>query len=245
MSLVIGPRSQKLGGFGPLSQPSIGKQNMGALLPKLGLAAIAALAISGSANAAVSITGFDQFGLAAPANQHLVDSFDAPAAAGFSVNLGTNGQIVSGTVTDVHQAPFGDASQYLAVLRDPSAVVTLMTPSTITDLSFYVGSIDTYNSVKFYNTANALVTAFTGSQLQAAALASLNGNNEHGRFFFDLTGQNIGSVTFGSTQNAFEIDNIAANVPEPGVWAMMLLGMGGLGYALRRRRFAVSGAATA
>jgi hypothetical protein len=213
---------------------------MGAFLPKLGLAAIAALAISGSANAAVSITGFDTNGLAAPATQHLVDSFDAPAAAGFSVNLGTVGQIVSGTVANTYQAPLGDVSQYLAVLRDPTAVATLFVPSTITDFSLFVGSIDSYNTLKFYNTSNALVSTFTGSQLQTTA-----GGNERGRFFFDLTGQNIGSVTFGSTQNAFEIDNIAANVPEPGVWAMMLLGMGGLGYALRRRRFAVSGAATA
>jgi hypothetical protein len=215
------------------------------LLPSLGLAAIAALAISGTANAAVTITNFDQFGLAAPATQHLVDSFEAPAAPGFSVNLGSVGQIVSGTVANQYQAPFGDTTQYLAAMRDPTAVATLTTPSNITDLSFYMGSIDTYNTVKFYDTANVLVTTFTGSQLQSAALSSLNGNNEHGRFYFDLTGQNIGSVTFGSTQNALELDNIAANVPEPGVWAMMLLGMGGLGYAIRRRRFAVSGPTTA
>jgi hypothetical protein len=212
---------------------------MGAFLPKLGLAAIAALAISGTANAAVTITSFTAGQLAVPAGQQLVDSFDAAPAPGFSVNLGTVGQIVTGTVANQYQAPAGDASQYLAVLRDPTAVATLFIPAS-TNISFYVGSIDSYNTLKFYNTSNVLVSTFTGS-----ALLAVTGGATDGRFLFDLTGQNIGSITFNSTQNAFELDNVAATVPEPGVWAMMVLGLGGLGYALRRRRFAISGAATA
>ena len=40
-----------------------------------------------------------------------------------------------------------------------------------------------------------------------------------------------------SSQNAFETDNYAVNaVPEPGTWAMMLLGFGAIGYGMRRRR---------
>jgi hypothetical protein len=213
---------------------------MRAILSKLGLAAIATLAISGSANAAVTIAGFTAGQLVVPPTEHLADSFDGAVAAGFSVDLGSVGQIVSGTLADNYQTPTGDSSQYLAVMRDPTAVATLFVPASTTDLSFYIGSIDTYNTVLFYNTSNVLVSTITGTQLQAAAAGA-----QDGRFFFDLTGQNIGSVAFNSTQNAFEIDNIAANVPEPGVWAMMMLGLGGLGYALRRRRFAVSGAAAA
>ena len=48
---------------------------------------------------------------------------------------------------------------------------------------------------------------------------------------------NFSSLRLSSTANAFEIDNIAINaVPEPGTWAMMLLGFGGIGLAMRRRR---------
>jgi hypothetical protein len=214
---------------------------MGAFLPKLGLAAIAALAISGTANAAVTFTSFTGDQLAVPAGQTLLDNFDGSVASGFSVNLGSVGHVVSGSVTNQYQAPTGDASQYLAVLRDPSAVVTVTLPSTTTALSFYLGSIDNYNTVTFVSTlGSAFNTTFTGAQLQADAAGV-----QDGRFLFDLAGQNIGSVTFNSTQNAMEIDNFAGVVPEPGVWAMMMLGMGGLGYALRRRRFAVSAAATA
>ncbi len=44
-------------------------------------------------------------------------------------------------------------------------------------------------------------------------------------------------LKFSSTQNAFEIDNLAIGaVPEPATWAMMLLGFAGIGVSLRRRR---------
>ena len=46
----------------------------------------------------------------------------------------------------------------------------------------------------------------------------------------------LNSVTFATSQAAFEIDEVAAAVPEPATWAIMLLGFGMIGSALRRRR---------
>jgi hypothetical protein len=47
----------------------------------------------------------------------------------------------------------------------------------------------------------------------------------------------ITSLTIASSQAAAEIDNIGviSAVPEVGTWAMMLLGFGGVGFAMRRR----------
>lgn len=204
---------------------------MTAFLPRFGFAAIAAIAVSGSANAAVTLTGYTAGDSAPVAGQTLVDSFDAPIASGFSFAGGT---VVQGSSANNYQAPAGDTSPYLAVLGASSA--TLTTPSAIKTLSVYIGSIDSYNSISFYNTANLLVSTFSGSDLKAAQSAPGDG-----RFTFDLSGQNVGSVKFGSGLNSLEFDNIAiaASVPEPGVWAITLLGMGCLGYALRRRRGAV------
>ena len=40
-----------------------------------------------------------------------------------------------------------------------------------------------------------------------------------------------------SPDNAFEIDNLRVGaIPEPGTWALMLLGFAGIGFAIRRRR---------
>jgi hypothetical protein len=195
-------------------------------LPKLGFAAIAALAISGSAHAAVTIAAYTS-GDSAPAGEAVVDSFDAPIASGFTF---TGGTVVQGTNAPVNSAPVGDTSQYLAVLGDSAA--TLTTPSALTGLSVYIGSIDSWNSISFYNTSNQLVSSFTGSDLLA-----FEGAPDDGRFSFDLAGQNIGSVVFGSGKNSMEFDDIAVSpAPEPGIWAMTLLGVGCLGYALRRRR---------
>lgn len=214
---------------------------MGAFLPKLGLAAIAALAISGSANAAVTISGYTAGQLAVPAGEQLVDSFESAPLAGFTFSGGT---LFSGTQPQIHDAPAGDATTYVAVLGGPG-VATLTTPTTITALSMYIGSVDNFNSINFYTGSNTLINTISGTNLRTFAGGSSTVNVADGRFFFDLTGQNVDKITFGSTSNSFEIDNIAASVPEPGVWAMMMLGLGGLGYALRRRRFAVSAAATA
>lgn len=60
---------------------------------------------------------------------------------------------------------------------------------------------------------------------------------------FSPTGfTNLSSLTFaaapGATSPEFALDNIvlnAAAVPEPASWAMMILGMGAVGFALRRR----------
>jgi hypothetical protein len=210
---------------------------MRAPLSKFGLAAIATLAFSSAASAAVTISGYSPGSseLAVPGGEILVDDFEGgPVQTGFTF---TGGTLFTGSQTNVHDDPAGDASTYVVVLGGPD-VATLTTPTTISALSLYIGSVDTWNSISFYTGDNVLINTILGPDLRAAAGGSSTVDVTDGRFFFDLAGQNVDAVTFSSSQNSMEFDNIAASVPEPGVWAMMLLGMGGLGYALRRRRFA-------
>ena len=46
-----------------------------------------------------------------------------------------------------------------------------------------------------------------------------------------LTSGTFDYVRLQSSQNSFEIDNIAAGVPELSTWAMMLIGFAGLSFA--------------
>ena len=54
--------------------------------------------------------------------------------------------------------------------------------------------------------------------------------------FTDLATQNaVNSARFSSSQNAFEVDNVAVQaVPEPTTWLLMILGMLGIGFTMRR-----------
>ena len=58
-------------------------------------------------------------------------------------------------------------------------------------------------------------------------------------------GETFSGITLTSGANSFEIDNLAVTgVPEPATWAMMIMGLGTLGVAMRsRRKLAVAGVA--
>ena len=57
--------------------------------------------------------------------------------------------------------------------------------------------------------------------------------------FTDI-GKSITSVTYEATADVVAIDDIqfgnAGRVPEPAVWALMLVGLGGVGMFMRARR---------
>jgi hypothetical protein len=74
--------------------------------------------------------------------------------------------------------------------------------------------------------------------------ANLSTPDTGGFTSFDLSGfTGLSKVTFSSTRG-YALDNLvvaasAVSVPEPAGWALMILGFGGVGAALRRRRAAV------
>ena len=57
----------------------------------------------------------------------------------------------------------------------------------------------------------------------------------NGRFTFTFAAP-VDSVTFSSSQNAFEVADVAVAAPEPATWAVMLLGFAGMGAVLRGNR---------
>jgi hypothetical protein len=66
-------------------------------------------------------------------------------------------------------------------------------------------------------------------------------NNWGNTTYFNVTtgtGPLIASVSFTASQNAFETDNHAflSPIPEPETYAMMLAGLGLLGFMARRRK---------
>jgi len=104
---------------------------------------------------------------------------------------------------------------------------------------FYMGSPDSYNQVSFYSGAIPLGT-FTGTQMAAAAGVPADGNQQVGFYMnFFTSSLAITQVTFSANQDAFESDNhsfIAAPIPEPETYAMLLAGLGLIGAWGRRKK---------
>jgi hypothetical protein len=104
-------------------------------------------------------------------------------------------------------------------------------------VGFLWGSVDTYNTVRFFDGASE-IAAFKGGNggLGVNEVPQGDGNQAVAQYF-NFFAPSITSVKFESGGNAFEIDNVSA-VPEPGTYALMLAGLGALGFMAKRRKAA-------
>jgi hypothetical protein len=198
-----------------------------------------------AANATVSVSATP--GGSPYAGPPVTYDFDSPGTTPTTINGGIVGP---GTTVNAYAQPLGSTGQYFSAGPSTSTPGTVLLGSvgTLYSLSFIWGSIDAYNTLTFTDAAgNPLVGSqytYTGSQIAALIPAFAQGNqtandqNPIVTFLFTGLDQTlVGGFQMSSTQNAFEIDNIAVNaVPEPGTWAMMLLGFGAIGFAIRRRK---------
>ena len=153
----------------------------------------------------------------------------------------TGGGVRSGLVQNQYVPPFGDTTPYFSVGPSTSSPASL-TLSGINQLSFYWGSIDTYNTITF----EGLGQTFSG-----AAFGGTDSSNRISReitfSFTPAEAAALTGITLRSNTNAFELDNLifGSAAPEPATWAMMILGFGIAGYTLRLRKRPTARFATA
>jgi len=152
------------------------------------------------------------------------------------------GGTITGSLSGYNAAPYGpsgaDATDYLTVPYDMADGVSMSATGfgTANYLGLWWGSIDTYNTLNFYN-GLTLVASVTGSMVSPTP----NGNwtNAATNRYVNILGlPDFDTFELVSTNYAFEVDNIAvgtvAPVPEPGT--MLLLGIGMFGLALYGKR---------
>jgi hypothetical protein len=131
---------------------------------------------------------------------------------------------------------YGDSTHYLTMPSGTSATLTATTA--LRSFSFYMGSPDEYNWVRFIG-ANGYDVTVPGHTL---VLGDTNQSWSWGkRVNFDFGANSVNTIILSASGNSFEVDNFAGGaVPEPGAWALMLMGFGAIGAALRTRRPATS-----
>lgn len=197
----------------------------------------------GLALAAVSVPAFSQ-STTIDFSSLAFDGSTASGPRGVSSPLNLNGYTL--TATD----PFGLPpilvySRQSTNSADPggAAIFPNRTNTGIT-ITRTDGGLFTFNGLDLtyaFNDQNAFFGGGTasfsfngGSSVVTRAFDNLAGFQT---FNFDVA--NLTSVNI-SADSPFQIDNVrltaVAAVPEPGTWAMMLLGFGGIGLAMRRKR---------
>ncbi len=159
----------------------------------------------------------------------------------------TGGSIVSGSASGINAAPWGDGGHYATVspAEGTPGYFDLVGLGPIAKISFYWGSIDGYNDLYvldangnqlFHANGSGVVDPANGGQGDPATnrLVTLD--------FSGLDMTKAATLKFTSSQNAFEFDKLAilSAVPEPSTWGMMIVGLGAVGFSMRRRKVAVS-----
>jgi len=193
----------------------------------------------------VSITTVDETGAAfasilPPTGFTMVDNFDTiqpTAASGFTASGGTIQAHPGNPSTDANP-PGDDSADFESVEQNSGSWVLTDNNGVMTGVSFYMGSPDNYNGLSL-TLAGALGTLdLAGAQIWGGTTPAGNFGNQSDGYLVTLrfTPDAVKTLTFSSTQNSFEFDNVAVSVPEPASWALMIMGFGAAGGLLRSQR---------
>ena len=152
-------------------------------------------------------------------------------SGGVGVSFDGSAGAVTGSLPNVYAAPFlsnhngalfGDATvagpDSTVFLTTGTGSVTLTLPGPEKYVGLLWGSVDTFNSLSFYDASNNLIGTITGTDVTASA----NGDQgASGTFYVNINStESFVSVVASSPYFAFEFDNFAFNpavqsVPEP------------------------------
>ncbi len=213
------------------------------------LAAAAALALAIPANAVIVTTaaGAPDPGLA-PGQTSLI-TFDAPNAVGVVETRLGNVITAAGNISGVRAAPAGTpiGGVYQSIGTGGSNTIDFSGwtgGKRLLSLSFYWGSVDSHNFVDFLDSNGNVFQTVGGNSLPAATGDQAAGLTNRRVFFNFLASENIQKIRLRGNGNAFEYDSfggVASTVlPEPGTWALMIIGFGIVGAAQRRQQRAIA-----
>ena len=199
---------------------------------------LAAIALCAAAAHSQAITVSVTTGATSPVAGALTDTFDAGASIDLSIS---GGRFFGASIGGVTARPPGSTGLFWSIgitgNQAGPGIVDLDGPAIY--YGFLWGSPDTFNIVSFYNQGR-LLQSFGGGDVFTSA-NGFQGSFAAGQYVgFRAEGSQVfDEVRFVSNGNAFETDNhavLASPIPEPETYALMLAGLGVVGWMARRRR---------
>lgn len=198
------------------------------------LLAAAALAASLGANALVVGT------LGGGAGTFLALSPSGPCGACTLGGIGTisGGQIYAADMAFADNVVPGE--NFLAAGPSSNGTSTLTFGGGGVDyISFLWGSPDLYNTLTVNSTGSGPQVFTAAGAGFGAAFPVTNGDQSFNQTvqFQGLAGSRITSMVFASSSDAFEVGRFTVTaIPEPETYALMLAGLGAMGFMARRRK---------
>lgn len=199
----------------------------------LALASAAAIVAATPATAATTVPSFSEGGAPLLPGETVIATFNSGDNGGAT---GTYSILTGDSGAGAEPATGDQGDSYLSVLGGGVANFTF---GPVSYLALDYGSADTYNSF-LLTLLDGTTELFTGQDIINSGIA--NGDQSaprtNGRLAFTNALNPIVGLQLTSAQNSLEIDNVSviAAVPEPGTWALMLLGFGAVGFSMRRKR---------
>ena len=209
-------------------------------------AAAAAIGIASPASAAVTLTGYSGPDL----NTHIKASstntvndtatvYGCTANDGQCANVTFTGLKQDQVTTDAIHITDGAGFASITDISGPNELYNIVIDITNFDFNQYMFSIQLVSDGAvsvFYQLASG------GGWQGPTPLLGISQNANSNQTYL-LQGDTFTQIWIASTspikefkQNSVTLGSVPAPVPEPATWAMMLLGFGGLGIALRRSR---------
>ena len=169
-----------------------------------------------------------------------VDNYTFTAAPGGGGNSGLGSVVGQGGYGLAANGTFGGSAVYIGVDSGTGFAQLMLNGGPVSQLGFFFNYAPDTGDAPTISALDSLGNVFASYNLAALApISTPGGFNDFAFRGVSSTSANIFGLRFGGSYllaTGTADGQIVSGVPEPGTWAMMLIGFGAIGASMRRRK---------